>query len=79
MKIGFFVTDKDGKKTIETNPLLNHFIENERSIDFVICDEAHRLRNVHKNGSKMANALYELTNYILLNFCSEDVISFSLF
>lgn len=29
--------------------------------DFCVFDEAHRLRNVHKNGSKMANALYDLT------------------
>lgn len=29
--------------------------------DFCVFDEAHRLRNVHKNGSKMANVLYELT------------------
>lgn len=29
--------------------------------DFCVFDEAHRLRNVHKNGSKMANALHELT------------------
>ncbi len=31
---------------------------------FCIFDEAHRLRNVHKNGSKMANSLYELTKGI---------------
>lgn len=29
--------------------------------DLCVFDEAHRLRNVHKNGSKMANSLYELT------------------
>lgn len=32
--------------------------------DFCVFDEAHRLRNVHKNGSKMANGLYELTKVI---------------
>lgn len=32
--------------------------------DFCVFDEAHRLRNVHKNGSKMANGLYELTKGI---------------
>ena len=32
--------------------------------DFCVFDEAHRLRNVHKNGSKMANSLYELTKRI---------------
>lgn len=32
--------------------------------DFCVYDEAHRLRNVHKNGSKMANSLYELTKGI---------------
>ena len=32
--------------------------------DFCVFDEAHRLRNVHKNGAKMANALYELTKGI---------------
>jgi len=32
--------------------------------DFCVFDEAHRLRNVYKNGSKMANALYELTRGI---------------
>lgn len=32
--------------------------------DLCVFDEAHRLRNVHKNGSKMANALYELTKGI---------------
>lgn len=32
--------------------------------DFCVFDEAHRLRNVHKNGSKMANSLYELTKGI---------------
>ncbi len=32
--------------------------------DFCVFDEAHRLRNVHKNGSKIANALYELTRGI---------------
>lgn len=32
--------------------------------DFCVFDEAHRLRNVHKNGSKMAHALYELTKGI---------------
>lgn len=32
--------------------------------DFCVFDEAHRLRNVHKNGSKMANALYELTKKV---------------
>lgn len=32
--------------------------------DFCVYDEAHRLRNVHKNGSKMANGLYELTKGI---------------
>lgn len=31
---------------------------------FCVFDEAHRLRNVHKNGSKMANNLYELTKGI---------------
>lgn len=32
--------------------------------DFCVFDEAHRLRNVHKSGSKMANGLYELTRGI---------------
>lgn len=32
--------------------------------DFCVLDEAHRLRNVYKNGSKMANSLYELTKGI---------------
>lgn len=32
--------------------------------DFCVFDEAHRLRNVHKNGSKIANVLYELTRGI---------------
>lgn len=32
--------------------------------DFCVFDEAHRLRNVYKNGSKMANGLYELTKGI---------------
>ena len=32
--------------------------------DFCVFDEAHRLRNVHKNGSKMANGLYELAKGI---------------
>ncbi len=32
--------------------------------DFCVFDEAHRLRNVYKNGSKMANSLYELTKGI---------------
>ena len=32
--------------------------------DFCVFDEAHRLRNVHKSGSKMANNLYELTKGI---------------
>jgi ERCC4-related helicase len=32
--------------------------------DFCVFDEAHRLRNVHKNGSKMARNLYELTQGI---------------
>ena len=32
--------------------------------DFCVFDEAHRLRNVYKNGSKMANSLYELTKEI---------------
>ena len=32
--------------------------------DFCVFDEAHRLRNVHKNSSKMANSLYELTKRI---------------
>ncbi|MCM1288019.1 MAG: DISARM system SNF2-like helicase DrmD [Clostridium sp.] len=32
--------------------------------DFCIFDEAHRLRNVYKNGTKMANSLYELTRGI---------------
>lgn len=32
--------------------------------DFCVFDEAHRLRNVHKSSSKMANSLYELTKGI---------------
>lgn len=32
--------------------------------DFCVFDEAHRMRNVHKSGSKMANVLYELTRGI---------------
>lgn len=32
--------------------------------DFCVFDEAHRLRNVHKGVSKMANSLYELTKGI---------------
>lgn len=32
--------------------------------DFCVFDEAHRLRNVYKNGSKMANSLYELTKEV---------------
>lgn len=32
--------------------------------DFCVFDEAHRLRNVHKNSSKVAKALYELTRRI---------------
>jgi ERCC4-related helicase len=32
--------------------------------DFCVFDEAHRLRNVHKSGSKMANNLFELTKRI---------------
>lgn len=32
--------------------------------DFCVFDEAHRLRNVHKSNSKMANSLYELTKGI---------------
>ena len=31
---------------------------------FCVFDEAHRLRNVYKNGSKMASNLYELTKGI---------------
>lgn len=32
--------------------------------DFCVFDEAHRMRNVHRNGSKMATTLYELTKGI---------------
>ncbi len=32
--------------------------------NFCIFDEAHRLRNIHKNGSIMANNLFELTKNI---------------
>lgn len=32
--------------------------------DLCVFDEAHRLRNVHKSGSKMASGLYELTKGI---------------
>lgn len=31
------------------------------SWDFIVFDEAHRLRNTYKNGSKTANKIYELT------------------
>lgn len=33
---------------------------------FCVFDEAHRLRNVYKNGSKMASNLYELTKGMLM-------------
>ena len=29
--------------------------------DFCVFDEAHRMRNIHKNGMKMASAIYQLT------------------
>jgi ERCC4-related helicase len=32
--------------------------------DFCVFDEAHRIRNVHKNGMKMASAIYQLTKDI---------------
>jgi ERCC4-related helicase len=32
--------------------------------DLYVFDEAHRLRNVYKNGSKMANNIYELTKKV---------------
>lgn len=38
--------------------------DNDIAWDFCVFDEAHRLRNVYKNGSKMANSLYELTKGI---------------
>lgn len=46
-----------------------HFASKENrvrkdSLGFCVFDEAHRLRNVYKNGSKMANSLYELTKGI---------------
>lgn len=32
--------------------------------DFCVFDEAHRMRNVHKNGTKMATSIYEITKNI---------------
>ncbi|WP_027406889.1 DISARM system SNF2-like helicase DrmD [Anaerovibrio sp. RM50] len=32
--------------------------------NFCLFDEAHRLRNIHKNGSKMANILFDLTSNV---------------
>lgn len=32
--------------------------------DFCVFDEAHRMRNVHKNGTKMASSIYELTKNV---------------
>lgn len=49
--------------------------------DFCVFDEAHRLRNVYKNGSKMANSLYELTKGIpkIVFNVQKDLIVFKSF
>lgn len=75
-KIRSFKTeDKDGKKTIETNPLLNHFLKSERSIDFVICDEAHRLRNRSTMAFRGAEVLFERAKAIVMLTATPIMIS----
>lgn len=35
----------DSKKEIELNPLLNFLAENNKKFSFILCDEAHKMRN----------------------------------
>ncbi len=71
----FKTEDDGGKKTIETNPLLNHFLKSDRSIDFIICDEAHRLRNRSTMAFRGAEVLFERAKAIVMLTATPIMIS----
>lgn len=49
----------DSKKEIELNPLLNFLTENNKKFSFILCDEAHKMRNettqTYKGAEKIMN------------------------
>lgn len=47
------------KNDDETNPILKHFTEKNVKLDFILCDEAHRLRNKQTQTYKGADLLIQ--------------------
>lgn len=56
----------DGKTEIQKNPLLSYLQETDRFIDFVICDEAHRLRNESTQQARGARILFEKVRSVVM-------------
>lgn len=49
------------KNDEETNPILNYFTDKNATLDFILCDEAHRLRNKETQTFKGAELLMQFS------------------
>lgn len=66
VRIPKVVNGKKDEERFEKNPILQYLMEGERGFDFVICDEAHRLRNRETKSYKGAEILFERARALVM-------------
>ena len=60
------VKNKEKDEEHQMNPLLDYLENSERGFDFVICDEAHRLRNRETKSYRGARILFEKARALVM-------------
>jgi hypothetical protein len=65
----------DSEKEIELNPLLNYLSENSKKFSFILCDEAHKMRNETTQTYKGAEKIMETADAVVFLTATPIMIS----
>lgn len=65
----------DSEKEIELNPLLNFLSENSKKFSFILCDEAHKMRNETTQTYKGAEKIMETADAVVFLTATPIMIS----
>ena len=65
----------DSDKGIELNPLLNFLSENSKKFSFILCDEAHKMRNETTQTYKGAEKVMETADAVVFLTATPIMIS----
>lgn len=65
----------DSEKEIEINPLLNYLSENSKKFSFILCDEAHKMRNETTQTYKGAEKIMETADAVVFLTATPIMIS----